>query len=128
MKILNCSNFVNVKFIYYLLQIINVDTTTHKRHWLSNYEYMIIPIPCKKIQDKIVNKIEELFNMVKKIEIHYNKISKLKSVLKSKVIDLAIKGQLTKQLSTDEPSSKLIENILEIKHKLMKEGKIIKQT
>ena len=88
---------------------------------------MIIPIPCKKIQDKIVNKIEELFNMVKKIEIHYNKISKLKSVLKSKVIDLAIKGQLTKQLSTDEPSSKLIENILEIKHKLMKEGKIRKE-
>ncbi len=127
MKILNCSNLINIKFIYYLLQVINVDTTTHKRHWLSNYEYMIIPIPCKKIQDKIVNRIESLFDRVNEIDNHYNRIDKLKSVLKSKIIDLAIKGELTKQLSTDEPSSKLIENIIEEKHKLMAEGKIKKE-
>ena len=127
MKILNCSNLINIKFIYYLLQVINIDTTTHKRHWLSNYEYMIIPIPCKKIQDKIVNRIESLFDRVNEIDNHYNRIDRLKSVLKSKIIDLAIKGELTKQLSTDEPSSKLIENIIEEKHKLMAEGKIKKE-
>ena len=127
MKILNCSNLINIKFIYYLLQVINIDTTTHKRHWLSNYEYMIIPIPCKKIQDKIVNRIESLFDRVNEIDDHYNRIDRLKSVLKSKIIDLAIKGELTKQLSTDEPSSKLIENIIEEKHKLMAEGKIKKE-
>ena len=127
MKILNCSNLINIKFIYYLLQVINIDTTTHKRHWLSNYEYMIIPIPCKKMQDKIVNRIESLFNRVNEIDNHYNRIDKLKSILKSKIIDLAIKGKLTKQLSSDEPSSKLIENIIEEKHKLMAEGKIKKE-
>ena len=127
MKILNCSNLINIKFIYYLLQVINIDTTTHKRHWLSNYEYMIIPIPCKKIQDKIVNRLESLFDRVNEIDDHYNRIDRLKSVLKSKIIDLAIKGELTKQLSTDEPSSKLIENIIEEKHKLMAEGKIKKE-
>lgn len=127
MKILNCSHLINIKFIYYLLQVINVDTSTHKRHWLSNYEYMIIPIPSKKVQDRIVAKIEELFKKVESINKHYNRINKLKELLKSKIIDMAIKGELTKQLPTDEPSSKLIKNILEEKRKLMKEDKIKKE-
>ena len=56
MKILNCSNLVNIKFIYYLLQVINIDTTTHKRHWLSNYEYMIIPTSNENVNvSKIFN-------------------------------------------------------------------------
>ena len=127
MKILNCSHLINIKFIYYLLQVINVDTSTHKRHWLSNYEYMIIPIPSKKVQDRIVAKIEELFKKVESINKHYNRINKLKELLKSKIIDMAIKGELTKQLPTDEPASKLIKNILEEKRKLMEEGKIKKE-
>ena len=127
MKILNCSHLINIKFIYYLLQVINVDTSTHKRHWLSNYEYMIIPIPSKKDQDRIVAKIEELFKKVESINKHYNRINKLKELLKSKIIDMAIKGELTKQLPTDEPASKLIKNILEEKRKLMEEGKIKKE-
>ena len=127
MKILNCSTLVNIKFMYYLLQIINVDTTTHKRHWLSNYEYMVIPIPSKKMQDKIVEKIDNLFTKVQEIDIHHNKIGKLHIVLKSKIIDLAIKGKITKPLPTDEPSSKLIEKIMDEKHRLMKEGKIKKE-
>ncbi|MFR2533956.1 MAG: restriction endonuclease subunit S [Clostridia bacterium] len=127
MKILNCSNLMNIKFIYYLLQVINIDASTHKRHWISNYEYMIIPIPSKKEQDRIVTKIEELFKQVESINKHYNRINKLKKLLKSKIIDMAIKGELTKQISTDKPASELIEDILEEKRKLIKEGKIKKE-
>ena len=58
---------------------------------------------------------------------HYNRINKLKELLKAKIIDLAIKGELTKQLPTDEPASKLIENILEEKSKMIAEGKIKKE-
>lgn len=117
MKILNCSSLINIKFIYYLLQVVNVDTSTHKRHWLSNYDCMIIPIPSKKEQDKIVIKIEELFKKVELINEHYNKINKLKEALKLKIIDMAIRGNLTKQLSNDGTSLKTIEKILEKKEK-----------
>ena len=87
----------------------------------------IIPIPPLSEQIRIVDKIEKLFDAVEIINTKYNTIKELQEKLKAKIIDLAIKGKLTQQLSTDEPSSKLIEKIVDEKHKLMKEGKIKKE-
>ena len=87
----------------------------------------IIPIPPLSEQIRIVDKIEKLFDAVEIINTKYNTIKELQEKLKAKIIDLAIKGKLTQQLSTDEPSSKLIEKIVDKKHKLMKEGKIKKE-
>ena len=89
-------------------------------------EYLI-PVPPLQEQGKIVKKIENLISNINQIEKSFGIINANKKILKAKIIDLAIKGKLTQQLSTDEPSSKLIEKILDEKHKLMKEGKIKKE-
>ena len=89
-------------------------------------EYLI-PVPPLQEQCKIVKKIENLISNINQIEKSFGIINANKKILKAKIIDLAIKGKLTQQLSTDEPSSKLIEKIVDEKHKLMKEGKIKKE-
>ena len=92
--------------------------------WLKGF---YIPVPPLKEQNKISLKIEALNKQIEFINISYSKVNKLRDLLKNKIIDMSIKGQLTKQLSTDEPSSKLIEKIVDKKHKLMAEGKIKKE-
>ena len=93
----------------------------------SIFKEYLIPIPPIEEQNRIVTKVYELFKKVNLIKEHYDKINKLKKFLKSKIIDMAIKGELTKQLDTDESASKLIENVLEEKRKLIMEGKIKKE-
>ena len=94
---------------------------------IKRIETTIIPVPPLQEQCKIVKKIENLISNINQIEKSFGIINANKKILKAKIIDLAIKGKLTQQLSTDEPSSKLIEKIVDEKHKLMKEGKIKKE-
>lgn len=56
------------KFIYYRLQIINFDHSTHKRYWIQHYSKQKIKIPTLAEQERIVAKIEELFSEIDKIE------------------------------------------------------------
>ena len=132
MKIIN---YIDVKFfLIYFDQTLKKESVKNGKGTaiknippFSIFKEYLIPIPPKKEQGRMVAKIEELFKKVESINKHYNRINKLKELLKSKIIDMAIKGKLTKQLPTDEPSSKLIKNILEEKRKLMKEDKIKKE-
>ena len=47
--------------------------------------------------------------------------------IRSKILDLAMRGQLTEQLPEDGTAEELYQQILEEKQKLIKEGKIKKQ-
>lgn len=67
MKILNCNPNMNIKFYYYLLQSINYDSSTHKRYWISEFAPMVVPVPPKDEQDKIVEKVEQLLNLIDQI-------------------------------------------------------------
>ena len=84
----------------------------------------LIPIPSLCEQQRIVEKIEELFAQVDKIEEEKQSLLKLIDMAKNKVLDLAMKGKLVKQDPNDEPASVLLEKIFEEKKKLAKEGKI----
>lgn len=64
MKILNCKEGMNPKFYYYVLQSINFDASTHKRYWISEFANMIVPVPPKEEQDLIVNKVEQLLELI----------------------------------------------------------------
>ena len=96
-----------------------VDTIT-----IDSSKYYIICIPPLSEQQRIVNKIEELFAQVDKIEEEKQSLLKLIDKAKEKVLDLAMKGKLVKQDPNDEPASVLLEKIFEEKKKLAKEGKI----
>ena len=67
MKILNCNPEMNIKFYYYLLQSLDYDASTHKRYWISEFAPMTVPVPPKEEQDKIVEKVEQLLNLIDQI-------------------------------------------------------------
>ena len=63
MKILTANtNLVLPKFIFYRMQIIEFDHSTHKRYWIQQYSKIKVKIPSLPEQGKIVAKIEELFS------------------------------------------------------------------
>lgn len=63
MKILHINTeLVNPKYIYYRMQIIQFDHSTHKRYWIQQYSKLKVQIPPLVEQERIVAKIEELFS------------------------------------------------------------------
>ena len=63
MKILHINTeLVNPKYIYYRMQIIQFDHSTHKRYWIQQYSKLKVQIPPLPEQKRIVDKIEELFS------------------------------------------------------------------
>lgn len=97
------------------------------RHWnLKRINETIIPFPPLEEQSRIVAKIAQLFALLRKVESSTQQYAKLQTLLKSKVLDLAMRGKLVKQDPHDEPASVLLEKIKAEKEKLVKEGKIKK--
>lgn len=63
MKILHINTeLVNPKYIYYRMQTIQFDHSTHKRYWIQQYSKLKVQIPPLVEQERIVAKIEELFS------------------------------------------------------------------
>ena len=63
MKILTANTELVVpKFIFYRMQIVEFDHSTHKRYWIQQYSKIKVKIPPIPEQEKIVAKIEELFS------------------------------------------------------------------
>lgn len=60
MKILKPNtNLVLPKYIFYRMQIIQFDHSTHKRYWIQQYSKLKVAIPDIVEQKKVVEKIEE---------------------------------------------------------------------
>lgn len=60
MKILHINRErVLPKYIFYRLQTINIDHSTHKRYWIQQYSKIKIAIPTIPEQEQIVKQIEE---------------------------------------------------------------------
>lgn len=65
MKILQPNTeLVLPKFIYYRMQIIQFDHSTHKRYWIQQYSKIKVWIPSLEVQAKIVTKIEEMLSQL----------------------------------------------------------------
>ena len=63
MKILTANTeLVLPKYMYYRMQLIEIDHSTHKRYWIQQYSKVRISIPPISEQERIIYKIEELFS------------------------------------------------------------------
>ncbi|WP_289683364.1 restriction endonuclease subunit S, partial [Lactobacillus intestinalis] len=82
------------------------------------------PLPPLSEQSRIAAKIAELFALLHKVESSTQQYAKLQTLLKSKVLDLAMRGKLVEQDPIDEPASVLLEKIKAEKEQLIKEKKI----
>lgn len=68
MKILHINtDLVIPKYIFYRLQIIQFDHSTHKRYWIQSYSKIKVLIPPLDEQFRMVARIEELFSELDKV-------------------------------------------------------------
>ena len=126
--------FVSNEFISYAIKSESLQKQIKKnirgityRHWnLKRINTTIIPFPPLSEQSRIAAKIAQLFALLRKVESSTQQYGKLQTLLKSKVLDLAMRGKLVKQDPNDEPASVLLESIKAEKAELVKEKKIKK--
>ena len=84
----------------------------------------LIPIPPIKEQEKIVVIAESFLEQIKFIDEQSVDLFDTIALIKSKILDLAIRGKLVPQNPDDEPASALLERIRAEKEELIKQGKI----
>ena len=84
----------------------------------------IIAIPPILEQKRIRDKFDIVAPLFDKIQNNLNNLNNEVTAIKSKILDLAIRGKLVPQDPNDEPASVLLERIREEKEELIKQGKI----
>ena len=118
------------EYIYYCLMarkdniIMRATGTTFKEISGSQMKETLIPIPPFLEQREISNFVLQIFKNLTYISNERNKLINIIKLTKSKILDLAICGQLVSQNPDDEPVSVLLERIRAEKEELIKQGKI----
>ena len=128
------SSYFNQEFMMYQLlspafqNKVNKLTSgsTRKRISKGNLTSIELFLPPLEEQSRIAAKIAQLFALLRKVESSTQQYAKLQTLLKSKVLDLAMRGKLVEQDPHDEPASVLLKKIKAEKEQLVKEGKIKK--
>ena len=128
------SSYFNQEFMMYQLlspafqNKVNKLTSgsTRKRISKGNLTSIELFLPPLEEQSRIAAKIAQLFALLRKVESSTQQYAKLQTLLKSKVLDLAMRGKLVEQDPNDEPASVLLEKIKAEKEQLIKEKKIKK--
>lgn len=143
-RIVNCNNMVidmNLMaitpilttindWIYYWFSMVKLENISNGSNvpQINNkdIESLMFPLPPVSEQSRIAAKIAQLFALLRKVESSTQQYAKLQTLLKSKVLDLAMRGKLVEQDPNDEPASVLLEKIKAEKEQLIKEKKIKK--
>ena len=98
MKILTANTeLVLPKYIFYRMQIIQFDHSTHKRYWIQQYSKTKIKIPPIPEQERIVARIEELFSQLDNGVETLKKTKQQLAVYRQAVLKEAFEGKLTEQ-------------------------------
>lgn len=96
MKILHINkDLVLPKYIYYRIQIIQFDHSTHKRYWIQQYSKIRVSIPPIPEQERIVARIEELFSQLDAGVETLKKTKAQLAVYRQAVLKEAFEGRLT---------------------------------
>jgi type I restriction enzyme S subunit len=119
-----------LKCIFYFLQsnqlVEKGDGSSIPQLTVPKLKPKVIPLPPLSEQSRIAAKIAQLFALLRKVESSTQQYANLQTLLKSKVLDLAMRGKLVEQDPHDEPASVLLKKIKAEKEQLVKEGKIKK--
>ena len=113
-------------------QLRNVSgTTTINQLTQNNFNGFLIPIPPKREQERISNKLSDISPLVDKYGGLQCKLDSLNTrineLLKKSILQEAIQGKLVPQAPNDEPASVLLQRIKKEKQRLVKEGKLKKK-
>jgi len=116
-------NFKTQKFIDGGIQTYTGDVGQQRvrRDYVSKH---LIALPPHAEQNRIINSISSLFELISSMDTSYAEMSDLVLKTKSKILNLAIRGKLVPQDPSDEPASVLLERIRAEKEELINLGKI----
>lgn len=119
MKILHInSELVVPKYIFYRMQVINIEHSTHKRYWIQHYSKIKIKVPPKAEQERIVSCIEELFSSLDNAVETLNKTKKQLEVYRQAVLKKAFEGNYTIEWrKCNEVSADFFFHVLELKRR-----------
>ena len=110
---------------YFLEQLISLaSATTIAIVNKSKMESVLIPVPPMAEQQRIANTLDTELGLIATLEVEKSDIIVAINNVKSKILDLAIRGKLVPQDPNDEPASVLLERIRAEKEELIKQGKI----
>ena len=97
---------------YFQNEIIkNASATTLPIINKSKFEKLFLPLPPLSEQRRIIEKIEELLALVDDLEVNKTDLQSYIKQAKSKVLEMAVRGELVPQNPEDEPASVLLERI-----------------
>ena len=86
-------------------------TTTIYQLTQNRFNSFLLPLPPLKEQERIANEIGRLFALIDQLEEDKESLQQLITQLKSKILSLAIRGQLVPQDANDEPAEALLKQI-----------------
>ena len=113
--VVNAFSETNVNWCFYFLKQLNLNqyatSTAQPGLSVNNINQIYIPLPPLKEQDRIANEIDRLFTLIEQLEEDKAALEQLVSQLKSKILSLAICGQLVPQDANDEPAEVLLKQI-----------------
>ena len=98
--------------------------TAQANLFLGAIQSLLVPLPPESECHRIVPAINSLLKIADVIASERDQLFELVRTTKSKILDLAIRGQLVPQDPNDEPASVLLERIRAEKEALIKAGKL----
>lgn len=85
--VLKDSSKYNIKYFFYLLNTIHINSDTHKRFWISEYENYYVTIPAQWYQNLVVDFLDVLFYKIDLIDKENTKLIDIIDVTKTKILD-----------------------------------------
>ena len=128
--VIDSLEFITLKYLEIYINAIDLKSfvtgTAQPKLNQANLNQIPIMLPPLEEQERIVAKVDELFELID--ELDSNKQELLENIfnIKNKVLQLAIQGKLVEQGEDDEPASVLLERIKVEKEQLIKD-KVIKK-
>ena len=118
----------NPKYIFYWMKHASsaIEDRGYARHYSLLKKYPV-PLPPLAEQQRIVEKIGQVFSVLDTIDALQARHADNLAALKAKLIDAAIRGKLTEQLPQDGTAEELYQHIQAEKQALIKAGKIRKE-
>ena len=85
MKILKARKGISIKYLFYCMSKIVVDTELHKRYWISVFSNIQIPLPPLEIQRKIAATLDAASDIIK---LRKKQLEELDELAKSQFIEM----------------------------------------
>lgn len=89
------SELINLKYIFYCMQVNTIRSDTHKRYWISTYSKIKFSLPPLPIQRAIVKKVEGLFSSLDKAINDLKLVQDQLKIYRQAVLKKAFEGEFT---------------------------------